>query len=246
MKFCQRLRRQKEDIFDDEACSQILDYKRLKKAISTLKARIVEEGLDEEAIAAGVQEWLEDFEEEAHKFDSYFQGEIAVCEDEAAAFEQNLNSTQCTSKNALKEAYLSLQELKFFVELNKEATRKILKKMDKNVPGHNTMQWREDVGPTLLSFQDTTLQQLIQRLTSVYAALYHSNRAKLAEMELDYYVSCVSDLFSYMIENEPAGKQDNDDEAEDDTAVLEDEDRGDDVHSDQPVGDQASADQASA
>eukprot|EP01064_Diplonema_japonicum_P004764 TRINITY_DN13125_c0_g1_i1.p1 TRINITY_DN13125_c0_g1~~TRINITY_DN13125_c0_g1_i1.p1 ORF type:complete len:221 (+),score=67.19 TRINITY_DN13125_c0_g1_i1:50-664(+) len=192
MKFCQRLREQRE-VFDGDIVKYLLDYKKLKKRIGVIKKGSGEATKDD------IELWMRGFKEEVQKFDGYFNETMKECEEEVESYEKSLGLRRPVKKTAIKDAYVSLQELKFFLELNRTATRKILKKLDKNVSGYNVSGWREEEGNDLFSSKEEPLGELSQRLTSVYAALFHGSRAKIAEMELDYHVSCVSDLFSFMM-----------------------------------------------
>ncbi|KAJ9452521.1 hypothetical protein DIPPA_20702 [Diplonema papillatum] len=197
MKFCHKLREQQE-VFASDAVQFVLDYKRLKKSISILKQSIGADpqgGLSEDDVRA----WFDEFLGEVKKFDDYFNETFDSCRETVLSMEKLIANKRAVKKMQLKDVYLELQELKFFQELNKTAVRKILKKFDKNIPSHDFSKWRDEDGSQLASFTTEPVIELSQRLVAVYAAFCTGDRAKIAEMELDYHVSCVSDIFSFMM-----------------------------------------------
>ena len=66
---------------------------------------------------------------------------------------------------------MRVKELEFFVELNKTAVRKILKKFDKNLQGFNVSEWRDGDECKSLRCYGNDAEQLRLRATSVYAGM---------------------------------------------------------------------------
>eukprot|EP01064_Diplonema_japonicum_P025789 TRINITY_DN37213_c0_g1_i1.p1 TRINITY_DN37213_c0_g1~~TRINITY_DN37213_c0_g1_i1.p1 ORF type:complete len:208 (+),score=37.91 TRINITY_DN37213_c0_g1_i1:91-714(+) len=196
MKFGQRLIEQRA-VLEGDALRSVLDYKKLKKAISNLK----KECTTREITEGETGEWMEIFTEEVAQFEEYMRGAVEDCSETVEQCEKLFEAKKPQKRTSLKDIYLEIQELRFLVDLNQTATRKILKKFDKNVPGHGVSSWRTEIGAELFERNMEPLRVLTQKLTAIYAALHHSNRCKIAEMELDYHVSCVSDLFSFMMDH---------------------------------------------
>eukprot|EP01061_Rhynchopus_euleeides_P003564 TRINITY_DN12835_c0_g1_i1.p1 TRINITY_DN12835_c0_g1~~TRINITY_DN12835_c0_g1_i1.p1 ORF type:complete len:209 (+),score=52.91 TRINITY_DN12835_c0_g1_i1:292-918(+) len=203
MKFCQKLREQRE-VLDGDAVPEVLDYKRLKKMISFLREQ---HAADPTLTDDSVEQWMKHFRAEVKKFDEHVIKEVEDLQAETCAHESCLGTSKTVDKNVLKDCYLRVKELEFFVELNKTAVRKILKKFDKNVPGYDLSEWRDGDECKSLKCYDNDAEQLRHRVTSVYAAMYKGNRAKQAEMELDCHVSCVSDVLAYMMGTDGCGGQ---------------------------------------
>ena len=227
MKFGQRLKEQREVFGDGDVMSHILDYKMLKKRIS-----LAEKALEEEKAVSPevVSEWMRAFKDEVGKFDAHVEQEAREVAEEVDAVEEEAGGDADASKknklcgkSSLKDLYLRAKELEFFVDLNKTAARKILKKFDKNLPGHNVSEWRDEECKQLFSFQDDThVVELGRRVMAVYsgmrkkakktpttpfADLHKSSNIRNAEMELDYHVSCVSDVLAYMMHHADSSPQ---------------------------------------
>ena len=159
MKFCQRLRSQRE-VFGDEVVESIVDYKLLKKRISLL----VQNNEGGVVSTADVAAWMEGFFAEVRKFDRYYV-------DTVRHIDRDLATAASATKTDLKELYLRVKELAFFVNLNKTAVRKILKKFDKNIAGHNVGRWREVGALSLPSYQETRLTDMSQGIVQLYAGM---------------------------------------------------------------------------
>eukprot|EP01059_Diplonema_ambulator_P023281 TRINITY_DN38705_c0_g1_i1.p1 TRINITY_DN38705_c0_g1~~TRINITY_DN38705_c0_g1_i1.p1 ORF type:complete len:229 (+),score=80.64 TRINITY_DN38705_c0_g1_i1:71-688(+) len=196
MKFGQRLIEQRE-VLEGDALQSVLDYKKLKKAISVLK----KDKETREITQADADDWMQQFTEEVECFVKYMQRAVEESEVVVEQCERDFEAKKPQKRTQLKDIYVTIQELKFLVDLNHTATRKILKKFDKVIPGYNLSAWRSEKGTAIFDTCAEPISQLSQRLTTVYAALYSSNRCKIAEMELDYHVSCISDLFCFMMDH---------------------------------------------
>eukprot|EP01061_Rhynchopus_euleeides_P012779 TRINITY_DN22497_c0_g1_i2.p1 TRINITY_DN22497_c0_g1~~TRINITY_DN22497_c0_g1_i2.p1 ORF type:complete len:130 (+),score=48.22 TRINITY_DN22497_c0_g1_i2:100-489(+) len=117
MKFGQLLREQRE-AFGTDVMDSVLDYKMLKKRISSLKENTSLTDDD-------VQAWMACFLKEIQKFDAYYLEEVACLTDDItaieAAFQKEDTSNKVLSKAFLKDAYLKLKEMELFLELNRTA-----------------------------------------------------------------------------------------------------------------------------
>eukprot|EP00756_Hemistasia_phaeocysticola_P013141 Hpha_TRINITY_DN15254_c3_g13::TRINITY_DN15254_c3_g13_i1::g.65888::m.65888 len=185
MKFGRKMREQAQDVFEDEVIAAAINYKLLKKHIARLK----EGGLDGEE--GEFESWLNEFQKEVRKFDDYFQEWLKEVQEEIDAAEAGQTGAQ-----ELKDLYYRVQELRLFAELNRTGCRKILKKFDKNLPGHDVTQRFAEVLPDLaVARMDGRLTELARRVAEAYKPC----DARVAQMELDYHVSCVSDLFAYIL-----------------------------------------------
>jgi len=192
MKFGRKMREQSEDVFDDETIEAALNYKLLKKIISQLK----DEGRME---ADACKDWLSKFNVEVQKFEEKFKSQLTVVEEEVDKAVEGKNKT------ALKAAYYDVQELRLFAELNRTGCRKILKKFDKNIPGHDVGVGFSDTQSTLAVVQ---MQPKLEELSDQVARTYNPEDARVAKMELDYHVSCVSDLFAYILSHSAQAPRD--------------------------------------
>eukprot|EP01060_Flectonema_neradi_P006940 TRINITY_DN1479_c1_g6_i1.p1 TRINITY_DN1479_c1_g6~~TRINITY_DN1479_c1_g6_i1.p1 ORF type:complete len:223 (+),score=45.30 TRINITY_DN1479_c1_g6_i1:54-671(+) len=191
MKFGQSMKQQRL-VFSNSVAKYVIDYKALKKSIGVMKKETDKE-IQENMIA----EWLKKFTQEMKKFDNYFQENADEIQEDMNEIESKLSENP-PNKPDLKEQYLAIQELRFFMNLNKTAARKILKKLDKQLPGEHGKTWSDKNLDGLCAYREDPLKDLSQRTSSIYATSFCKNRARIAEMELDYHVSCVTpDIFSY-------------------------------------------------
>eukprot|EP01063_Lacrimia_lanifica_P017437 TRINITY_DN2452_c0_g1_i1.p1 TRINITY_DN2452_c0_g1~~TRINITY_DN2452_c0_g1_i1.p1 ORF type:complete len:223 (+),score=63.26 TRINITY_DN2452_c0_g1_i1:66-734(+) len=198
MKFGQLLQ-QRCSIFPPEVSEKVLNYKHLKKSISNFtKSRAA--GADVDAVQF-LEDWMILFRREVHKFNAYFVEAADEEEFNVAQYEADHKHKKPVPRADVKESYIAAQELKFFVELNKVAARKILKKLVKNFPEHDAMLWYTQEGLELPAFQDT-MYPIIRRLVAIHAHMFHDGKCNLAEMELDYSTSCSSEVLSYLMEVE--------------------------------------------
>ena len=191
MKFGQSIKEQRL-VFSNSVAKYIIDYKSLKKTIGVMKKEA-----DKEQKDILIKDWVKSFSIEMRKFDKYFEEAVEDIEEEMLELEKHL-TVNSPKKPDLKELYHSIQELRFFMNLNKTAARKILKKLDKQIPGEHGKNWSNTNFQKLYAYRSDPLGDLAQRTASIYASSFCQNRARIAEMELDYHVSCVNpDIFSY-------------------------------------------------
>eukprot|EP00754_Rhynchopus_humris_P017987 Rhum_TRINITY_DN14589_c25_g1::Rhum_TRINITY_DN14589_c25_g1_i1::g.100445::m.100445 len=192
MKFGQRLKTQSE-VFEeyDEAKQSVLDYKLLKKKIGCLRCSL-EAG---ELCQALVDAWKDEFRAQVSKCAAFYREQLDDVQSEVADY---LESNGRVKKAAMKDCYMRLKELSFFVDLNKTAVRKILKKFDKLLPCHPTSEWSNDMEYECCNGE--LCDDLLAQLTEKYAASCSCSQHQ-AGMQLDYHVSCMSNLLSYMMQN---------------------------------------------
>eukprot|EP01060_Flectonema_neradi_P001244 TRINITY_DN10735_c0_g1_i1.p1 TRINITY_DN10735_c0_g1~~TRINITY_DN10735_c0_g1_i1.p1 ORF type:complete len:229 (+),score=53.31 TRINITY_DN10735_c0_g1_i1:64-687(+) len=191
MKFGQSIKEQRL-VFSNSVAKYIIDYKALKKRIGVMKKQ--EDKTEQQTM---LQDWLKCFGSEMTKFDKYFEEAVEEIEEEMEELETHITDVP-PKKPDLKEIYHTVQELRFFMNLNKTAARKILKKLDKQLKGEHGKSWFATNRGNLFAYRDDPLKDLAQRTSSIYASSFCQNRARIAEMELDYHVSCVNpDIFSY-------------------------------------------------
>eukprot|EP01065_Artemidia_motanka_P030027 TRINITY_DN3604_c3_g2_i1.p1 TRINITY_DN3604_c3_g2~~TRINITY_DN3604_c3_g2_i1.p1 ORF type:complete len:240 (+),score=80.43 TRINITY_DN3604_c3_g2_i1:128-847(+) len=203
MKFGRKLREQSREVFDDDVVDAAIDYKSLKQFIARIK-KTDEAGEDS---AAEREDWFEQFEAEVRKFDSFFKERVEETREEverteASAAEHSVRPAPSGQRNDVKDLYCRVQELKLFAELNRTGCRKILKKFDKNVEGGRaSAKYQEWLLTLHVASLEPELADMSKRLVGAFSEMLEPSKrgnAKIAGMELDYHVTCVSDLFSHM------------------------------------------------
>lgn len=215
MKFGQKLREQSIDVFDEQWMAHVCDYTGLKKAIGRLR-RAQPQACGGEDIEAGVAAWFARFSDELRRFDPFYRGRVDAAQAMVEAVEAALcaprggvaappplppqRKASAAQAEQLKELYLHLQELKFFGELNRTACRKILKKFDKNQPARGAQErFRAEIDALSVSTDGWRVTELSERVQVVYASMHCQGKTRVAQMELDYHVQCMSDIFAYML-----------------------------------------------
>eukprot|EP00756_Hemistasia_phaeocysticola_P003499 Hpha_TRINITY_DN12279_c0_g1::TRINITY_DN12279_c0_g1_i1::g.16628::m.16628 len=204
MKFGRKMREQCEDVFDATVLEHTLDYKRLKKLISKMKAE-QESGGD---VQEHLRDWESAFAAECRKFDEFHRQlvdestvRVTRVEQALSTEDQMVGSGRQAVWEETRELYCHLNEILLFAELNRTGCRKILKKIEKRMSSGTQARCSQTLPSLCVCTMDDTIRQLMQRVVCVYAALFSQGSCQVAQMELDYHVTCISDIYQHIQEH---------------------------------------------